>query len=454
MDVRKALGWNSRKTNYILKQAESEGFVEKTVGGYRSKLPDYNGYFNASDFLKKVDSFCLEKGQIQSLDYYLYTFSPSHVLAYGAPAAKDLTPIEDEMLEMVFGRMVEAFFDYIYLCDTIKKRIGFEKENQSLPESVKANLFIKDENEKKFPKTSRLDVAAARRIYGDALWEHIFYKMVSNIRFALEKGSLDFTGPEELMAVKDKVVSLALDLARRIYKGEFPRKYLNGNEFIENLEQNFERIPDWKSDFKNKAYAILLTPSPQTMDEYSEPIGKIIQDKFDFWSSDEAWLKVEQKDEEDLWNDKFDIDGQLVPRKKLFRKDLIDWISLMRIRKQEVISKVDEKFMMQDNNLHHVFSTDEISAIIHTVRELVRRVKKFQKMLDDKISFETIQKDPEWFTKDELRAFKIAEDVEMREHWEKDFGTDGPIALEFLGRDKRMKKITDAYLRKVRKHTK
>lgn len=208
VEIQRTLGWKKTRTIDSLKKAVSEGFVEKTSGGYRSKLSDYNGYFDATDFLKRVDSFCLERGQVQSLDYYLYTFSPSHVLAYGAPSAKDLTPIEDEMLEAIFGRMVEAFFDYSYLCKLIKKRMDFEKENQLLPESVKANLFVKDENGKKSAQASSFDLVAARRIYGDALWEHIFCKMLSDIRFALVQGSLDFTGPEELMAVKNRIVNL------------------------------------------------------------------------------------------------------------------------------------------------------------------------------------------------------------------------------------------------------
>jgi hypothetical protein len=75
-------------------------------------------------------------------------------------------------------------------------------------------------------------------------------------------------------------------------------------------------------------------------------------------------------------------------------------------------------------------------------------------MLNDKIPFEMIQKDPDWFREDELHAFKIADDVEMRAQREEDFDTSGPITLQVTRPDKRMNKIADAYLRKVRKHVK
>lgn len=448
-DIKDSLGWNNRKTSDILKKAIREGFVEKVDGKYRSKLPDYNGYFDALDFIKKVDGYCRKQGLIQSFDYYLYIFSPFHVLAYGTPSFKDLTPIESEMLEVVVGRMVAAFSDFINLCDAIKKRIDYEKHNKPLPDFVKSNLFVEDKGESTQPKP--LDITAAHIIYGDALWEHVFYNIVSHVRLALEKGSLDFAGPEELMQVRNKIVNLALNLAKRIYRGEFSSEYAGDKKFLDHLSIAFNRLPGFRSDFKSLAYSVILTPSPRTIAEYSEPVGKIIEDCFRLWRNFESSIvKVRQKGES-IWEDILDVNGKLLSRKTLFKQDLINKISIRRARKKDVISVVDEKFMLRDHRLLRVFNIDEIRLIIDSVRNLIKRAKKFHKMLDRGIPIEKIKKDPEWFTDEELHGFKIASDVLMRAEWERNFGTNTVIKFEIPADDSKAEKFTIPYMRKLRK---
>lgn len=452
--IRDTLGWNSRKTSDILKRATKIGFVEKIDKGYKSKLPDYNGYFNARDFVKKVDDFCLKEGLVQSFDYYLYTFSPLHILAYGVPKFENLTPIENEMLEAVFGRMVAAFSDYTRLCDSIKRRIHYEQENLPLPDLVKANLFVKDTNEEKRSQMPLLDITAAHKIYGDALWEHIFYKIVFDLHFALVKGSLDLTGPEELIAIRMEITNLAFDLASRIYQGEFSSRYSGDIQILKHLGMAFNRFPNLKSDFKSLCYGVVLTPSPRTIDEYSESVGKIVEDSFEFWSDPENMIMKAKQKGKNVWDDRFEIENQLVKRKTLFREALVDKLSTMRTHKEDVISKVEKKFMLQDRRLSQVFNYDEIETIVNLVRELTRRARKFHQMLNEKTPIEEMQKDPEWFTEKELRSFKVADRVLMRAEWERDFGTSGPIQIKIPMDDEEMRKIAEAYMRKARKEIK
>jgi len=306
--IKRVTGWNNRKTTDMLKKAVKEGYMEKSKVGhatlYRSKIADYKGYFDALQFLSRVDWINRKNGTVLSTDVPLSLFSHLHVLAYGTPPAKELTPLEQEMLFYILSRMSFAFNDYVSLSVAIQKRKKWE-ETDCLPLSVKSEMFSREECEK-FPP---LNVRAAGKIYGDVLWEHIFAKISRDIRFALEKGSMDFTGSIELLNCKPHFAKLALKLAKKIYAGELSNYEDKDPETTEKLAA-MNRHEDPFSEGP-KDLAVLVTPSPESLDEFANQVGKIVKDTFDVWSTEDFMESSIKTKGETLWEDVFDFgDGK------------------------------------------------------------------------------------------------------------------------------------------------
>jgi len=447
-EVKKITGWNNRKTTDLLTKAVKEGYVEKHKVGhatlYRSKIADYKGYFDALQFLTRVDWINRRNGTVLSTDVPLALFSRCHVLAYGIPPTKKLTPLEEEMLFTILSRMSFAFSDYTSLSDAIQKRQRWE-EAGCLPLSVKSAMFSHEEREESLP----LDVRAASKIYGDVIWEHIFTKISRDIRFALEKGSMDFTGPIELLNCNPYFAKLALKLAKKIYAGELSDYDETDPETTKKLAAMNRHEDSFSEGAKD--LAVLVTPSPESLDEFANQVGKIVKDAFDVWSTEDFMESSIKTKGETLWEDVFDFgDGQHHVRRDMLREGICDTLASMRSGYGEPISASDRKFMLRDRNLTDVFSSDVIRAMISKIEDVIRRANKFYCMIEKGQALDEIRKDPEWFTDEELHEFHLAQKVYTAAEWERSFGTLGPVSFEFRRDSKETDEIAKGYQARVR----
>ena len=446
-EIKNATGWNSRKTTDMLKIAVKEGYVDKYVVNraalYRSRLTDYRGYFDALMFLKRVDSVNRKQGMILSTEAPLSLFLSYHVLAYGIPPSRQLSALEEEMLSSILSRMSAAFNDYAHLCTAVKERQQFE-EGSPLPSSVKRNMFARDVDD----ALGSLSVAAAHQIYGDLLWEHIFFKLMHDVRFALEKGSLDLTGPIELLNCSPYLAKLALELAKEIRTGGLSDYSDPDPETTERLF-SFNRTVD-PFEETTKDIAVVITPSPQAMEEFACQVGKIVADEYDVWKTPDVMEESITTRSEILWDDVFEFsDGKTYTRRDLLRESICNTLASLRYGPEGPFAESDRKFMKKDRNLSEVFSLEEITAMISTVEDIIRRTKKFYDMIDKGEVLDTIQRDPEWFSDEELHAFHLAQHVANSARWTKKFGKDITDCFELPGRSKEIDKLATEYQSRV-----
>lgn len=446
-EIKAATGWESSMTNRVLKAALEEGYLEKLTlkraTYYRFRLADYRGYFDALQFLARIDSACRRSGKVLSVEHPVYSFIHTHVLAYGVPPEKNMTSIEKEMLFTIFARLTKAFYDYANFCHTVQKRQRLE-QTQVLPDSVKSNLFAQDDDLQK-----PLSIAAAHSIYGDILWEHIFDKIVWNIRFALEKASLDFTGPIELLNCTDQFTNLAMRLAKDIYAGKLSAYEDPDPEAMEKLgaleefENPFEEGP--------RDIAVVLMPSPQSMDEFASQVGKIVEDQYNTWNNPEFMAEDIKQRGDTIWSDVYQFNEFQKTRKELLSESIADMLATMRKSLDKPFSEPDKKLMYRDSHLKSVFTRNEIQEIIASVEDVLRRFKKFHSMILEGSRLEDMQNDPEWFSKEEIQKFHLAQRVYDAADWKDTFGSLGPVTMEFPARSEEIEKVAKGYQKTVRK---
>ena len=443
--IKKAMGWNSGKAARILKRAVEEGYVEKIqrdgAAVYRSRLTDYRGYFDAFEFLREVDELCRKNNKFQSVEQHLYSYLPFHILAYGVPPIEKLTPLEDELLFTLFARMSAAFFDYVRFCNAVDERQEMEK-TEVLPEAVKSNLFVPDEGH------VPLSIRAAQVLYGDVLWEHIFHKIVNDIRFALTKGSLDMTGPIQLQNSHNRFVDLAMRIAKDVCEGKLSEHSEPDPVTVERIQRLYKPERYFQPHLSN--VGIVLTQSPRTMEKYNQQIGSMIKDAFRTWSSRSVpGLRLCSK-ADNLWEDLFLIRDAKISRRELLRISLIDKLSTMRASRERPIDKNEEKLMLKDPVLHQAFSKEEIRNIIESVGSLLRRARKFNLLSRKGTSLDQMKKDPDWFSEHELRYYELADGIETQIRWQEALGTSGPVTVKLPIYPERMKELVNAYRKKVR----
>ncbi len=447
-EIMKAVGWNKRKTFDMLEKAVAEGYLEKRGVGrsvlYRNRIADYKGYFNALQFLWKVDAVSRKNGTMVTSDQYLYGLIPFHVLAYGTPQADQLTPLEREILHTILGGLASDFHQYVEFCRAVSKRREVEMTHE-LPETATNTLFADDDEE----ATGPLSIPAANALYGDVLWEHIFFKIVWNIRFALEKASLDFAGPIELYNSIQAFTDLAMKLAKDVYDGKLSAYEDPDPKTTEKLEAIREREDPFEEGPRD--YAVVLTPSPESMDEFATQVGKIVMDKYRSWAHSDFFEKYVKEKGKTIWADVFDFGGGPRTRKDILRVSLSDTLASMRCGIEPPFSGSDKKFMLKDRNLTEVFSQDEILQIISNVEGIIGRARRFYDLIDGGKSLKELKKDPEWFTDEELHEFHLAQNVDISADWQDEFGTSGPISFEIpqdAGTDDRIAEGVQAKVRK------
>lgn len=450
-EIKKVTGWNNRKTNDMLAKAVKEGYIDKYKVNratlYRNKIADYRGYFDTLQFLMRVDAINRKRGTVFSVEHPLYSFVHFHILAYGIPPSERLTPLEREMLFNIFSRLAGAFNNYTDFCDKVQRRKKIEL-TETLPDSIKGTLFSKDDEGSNEP----ISIRAANQLYGDVLWEHVFSKIIWDIRFALEKASLDSTGPIELLNCEKKFSALALKLAKRIYNGELSAyddpdpDSIDRISLLREVENPFEE--------RDRNTAIVLTPSPETIEEFANQVGKIVRDEYLTWNNDEFIEEYVTKNENNIWYDLIDFGKGPTLRRDLFKKSLSDALASMRGGSEEPFSKGDRKFILSDKNLTEVFSKKEILVIISKVEDIIRRAKKFYRMIDREKSIQEITSDPEWFTDEELHDFHLAQNVHIAADWKESYGTLDPIPFEMPVDSEEMREMAKKYQQRVERELK
>jgi hypothetical protein len=71
-------------------------------------------------------------------------------------------------------------------------------------------------------------------------------------------------------------------------------------------------------------------------------------------------------------------------------------------------------------------------------------------MIDQGKTQVDLAKDPEWFSWDEIRKYKLADKVDDAARWKDRFGTSGPIEVKFPTGGTEIGKLAKAYRRKLR----
>ena len=352
-----------------------------------------------------------------------------------------LTPLENELLFTLFARMSAAFFDYVRFCKAVDERQEMEK-GEALPETVKSNLFVPGRSHR------LLSIGAAHVLYGDVLWEHIFHKIVDDIRFALTKGSLDMTGPIQLQNSHNRFIDLAMRIAKDISEGKLSDYSEPDPEAVAKVQRLYK--PDNYFQPHSGNVGIVLTQSPRTMEKYNQQIGSMVKDVFRSWSSRSVpGLRLCSK-ADNMWEDLFLLGDAKTSRRELLRISLIDKLSTMRASRERPIDETEERLMLKDPVLHQVFSKAEIRNIIESVGSLLRRAREFNLLSQKGISLDQMKKDQDWFSENELRYYGLAERIERQIRWQETLGISGSVTVKLPIYPERMKELVSAYRKKVR----
>jgi hypothetical protein len=399
------MGWDSRKVSHTLRRAIDEGYIEHMQKGlYRNRVTDYDGYFDAFEYLSRVDKNCRIEGKLLSLEQYIGMFSPVHIIDYGISPPQNLTPFESELLNVINYKLAKTFSEYSSLCDAILRRQEIEK-GKPLPDSMKVPLFDQDPKEKKIDK---LDFTSIEMLYGDLQWEHIYQLIIDDIKLTLVSATLDTVGSIELANCHSQFVALANKIAKQIrtsnnmiYQNPDPETALR----LDELEKS--RIQGFLSNEDPPEVAVLVTHSPRTFGNYTYQVGQIIKDQFEYWSQPKPLFHQILVNSKDMWDDKISDDGKLKTRRSMLRESLIDWMTLLRSGQKEAVPEADKKFMLIDSKLHNVFTEEQIKIIIDNVENLIRRVRKFSQAINEGMSLDECKKDKEWFTEDEINDFSF-----------------------------------------------
>lgn len=409
-EIKKELGWGSSKAAHQIKLAVSAGYLEKTgtgkQEGYRNRMADYSGYFNGFEYLAEIDQHCRKSGKVQSIDHPLRMLTPLHVVEYGVPKEEDLTPLESELLFTIRARLAHAFEDYSNLCGDIEYRQkieGFKK----LPDSVRGPLFARDNKEDKGKPA--VSIKAAQAIYGDVLWEHIFQWMMNDIRERFVRGTLDATGPVELVHSYRPLMETASAMAKVIREGK--ASHYNDPDSATTVrlrklqdERDMQRITHL-GEREPPDVAVVVTHSPRTMGGYSYQIGTIVRDEYDYWSEDKPTFASVIAKAKSRWGDKVkDVSG-VKTRREAFIQGLVAEICLMRAEREQPISETDHKFMLRDARLREVLTEEQVSEVVTKVRNIVDRAKKFRVEIAKGAEPAKLVNNPDWFTQEEMDQY-------------------------------------------------
>ena len=409
-EIKKDLGWGSSKADHQLKLAVSAGYLEKTGSGkqegYRNRMAGYSGYFNGFEYLAEIDQHCRKSGKVQSVDHPLRMLTPLHVVEYGVPKEEDLTALESELLFTIRARLAHAFEDYSNLCEHIEyrqKAEGFKK----LPDSVRGPLFARDDE--KDSSRPLVSIEAAQAVYGDVLWEHIFQWIMNDIRERLVRGTLDGTGPVELIHCYAPFMNTAATMAKMIRGG----KASHYNDPDPDATERLRKLQE-ERDIGRMTHlgpreppdvAVVVTHSPRTMGGYSYQIGTIVRDEYDYWSEDKPqFAKVVEK-AKSKWDDKVkDVSG-VKTRREAFAQSIAGNICLMRTEREQPISETDHKFMLKDRRLMEILTEDQVMEVVTKVRNIVGRAKTFRVEIAKGVKPAKLVKDPDWFTQEEMYEY-------------------------------------------------
>lgn len=411
-EIKRELGWSSSKADHLLKLAISEGYLGKAEGkgqnGYRNRMADYSGYFDGFEYLAEIDKHSRKSGKIQMGDQYLRTFSPLHLVEYGIPKEEELTPLERELAFTIRARFAHAFEDYTHLCEAIEWRQEIERFKK-MPDSARSLLFARDEvKDKDMPM---LSVRAAWMLYGDVLWEHIFEKIMEDIRHMLVQGTLDATGPIELFHAHKPLWQAASQVADLIHKGKASAYDDPDPATTEKLlKLKMKRDPTLFVPMNKKNppdIAVIVTHSPRTMGGYSYQIGTMVRDQYSYWSEDRPeWVEVVEKSES-KWEDKVrDVFG-ITTRREAFVDHLAANICNMRAELNQPISDTDLKFMLKDQKLREVLTEEQVLQLVERVRKIVGRAKKFRIEISHNKTPSQLVNDPDWFTQAEMDRYSF-----------------------------------------------
>ena len=315
------------------------------------------------------------------------------ILLYGCPKFEDLTPIEQDMLGLICENLRKSFVAFSQLTEAVALRMELEKE-KSLPNTVKNSIFGEE--------AGKVDINAMWFLYGDALWYYIFHHFISLMEFALVQGTLDLTGPKELLAVMPKLLGILDAECENIFKGKYADRHFSETaRRIESAREDRFLEKMFDSSVEGNATGIMITTSPRVLDRYSDQVGRIIHDQIQVWSENDIPKVVEKG--RDRWHDVLKTPYGDYRRRDLLKYSIIDMILLMRHSYDPILSKRDRKFMQEDKNLREVFSREEINEIIEKIQELSDRIKFFRDQLRNGVSFSEIENHEEWFT-EEVRS--------------------------------------------------
>lgn len=411
-EIKEELGWTSDKTTRQLATAIDEGYLARAghggKQGYRNMMSNYSGYFDGFEYLAEIDKHCRKSGKVQSVDHPLRMFTPLHVVEYGVPKEEDLTPLESELLFTIRARLAHAFEDYSNLCEDIEwrqKLEGFKK----LPDSVRNPLFARDDRKDKgMPPTS---VTGAQMIYGDVLWEHIFENIMDGVRRMLVQGTLDATGPVQLLYAYKPVMDTASKIADKIREGKAnyyndPDPATTGRLFKQMQERDSNRVISLGGR-EPPDIAVVVTHSPRTMGKYSYQIGTIVGDKLAYWSDNQPTFATVLQKGKTKWDDTIkDVTG-VRSRRDALAYGMVTDVANMRWRFKEPISESDKKFMLKDTKLREVLTEEQVLRAVAEVTQVIGRARKFAVLIEDKAPPSKLLKNPEWFTDDEFTRFSF-----------------------------------------------
>ena len=219
------------------------------------------------------------------------------------------------------------------------------------------------------------------------------------------QGTLDLTGPNELLAVMPRLLGILDAECENIVKGKYAHRHFSETaRRIESAREDrfLEKVFD--SSVEGNATGIMITTSPRVLDRYSDQVGRIIRDQIQVWGESDI-LKVVEKGR-DRWHDVLKTPHGDYMRRDLLKHSIIDMILLMRHSYDPILSKSDRKFMQEDENLKEVFSKEEINEIIEKIQELSDRIKFFRAQLRNGVSFSEIENHEKWFTEEEKSLYR------------------------------------------------
>lgn len=406
-DIKTLIGLNQRKTHELLRSLIDDGFLDKKKGNgarelYFNKFSEYRGEFDIWDLMSRIDEISQKKGKVLKDDMGFMSGLCS-VLAYGIPPYEKLTRTEREMVFMILNRIREYFLNLRAVVDGIEHRKAVEKR-MKLPKTCKNIIFGE--------KSGDVDFSALDKLYGDALWNYIFEYYVGIFNMQLSKGYMDTHGLKDLFNILEsarKAIDAEVEKKGPWAHNEFPETEVSSQIPERSLIASF-----FEDDIKSNAFGIMVTPSPRTLREYSDSLGKIIEQQIDLWGNFENTLK-RKKNKNPNWN-------QIVPDIPLKRKRRnylkIGIVEQVLLRGRP-LNEYEEKVIRLDPLLTEVLDKGEINWIVEKTKDMFSRLSYFDKKYEEGEGIDKMKKDKQWFSDEEEKDYKPVErfisGIEFRE---------------------------------------